>query len=274
VGCSVWRLCRRWSSNNGFSMLLSEPDDRVWFVIRDRCMFDLLYQRLCRDELYRRVLTTVIDMGYLPVYHVRTADSNTYWGAIMDRTKLTLTGQASVPVDLAQLSMEKSSVFTDDPRTLLIGKNRLGALMVATVEQYRRVYVHGQSLRARVVPLLEKVPDTPLTPLYPLDFEAINKLPCGEPLDTGLPPAKRPKTAKAPAATSSTVVAAVSESPVSSAPASAAVTPVPHTSAETSGHAQVAGVQWLHAQGYMPDGDDNLGGLLQELLEEYSDNDA
>jgi len=165
---SVWRVCRRWSTNNGLSLLLSEPDDRVWFVIRDRCMFDLLYQRVCRDETFRRVLTVLVDAGYLPVYHVRTADSHTYWGAIIDRTKINLTQSApaqAAPVNLSELAHEKSNVWSDDPSSILIGKNRLGSLMVSAFEQYRRVYTTGVFLRAKVLSSVSRIPDVPITPI-------------------------------------------------------------------------------------------------------------
>lgn len=167
---SVWRVCRRWSTNNGLSLLLSEPDDRVWFVIRDRCMFDLIYQRVCRDEQYRHILGTIIDAGYIPVYHVRTADSHTYWGAIIDRTKINLTQAApaqAAPVNLEELAKEKAVVWSDDPTSILIGKNRLGSLMQAALDQYRRVYLTGISLRAKVLSSVSKVPAIPLTKLTP-----------------------------------------------------------------------------------------------------------
>lgn len=170
---NVWRVLRRWSTSNGLSLLLSEPDDRVWFVIRDRCMFDLVYQRVCRDEPYRKILSTVVDQGYLPVYHVRTADSHTYWGAIIDRTKINLTQSTpsqSDPVDLEQLATEKEKVWTDDPSTILVGKNRLGRLMVAALEQYRRVYEVGVSLRAKVLASVPNIPSIPLTPITELSY--------------------------------------------------------------------------------------------------------
>ena len=165
---SVWRVCRRWSSNNGLSLLLSEPDDRVGFGGRDRCMFDLLYQRVCRDEDFRRILSVLVDAGYLPVYHVRTADSHTYWGAIIDRTKINLTQAApaqAAPVNLTQLAKEKTNVWTDDPSSILIGKNRLGSLMVSALDQSRRVYLTGVSLRAKVLSSVSRIPDVPLTPI-------------------------------------------------------------------------------------------------------------
>ena len=165
---NVWRVLRRWSTSNGLSLLLSEPDDRVWFVIRDRCMFDLVYQRVCRDESYRKILSTVIDQGYMPVYHVRTADNHTYWGAIIDRTKINLTQSApsqSDPVDLEGLAAEKEKVWTDDPSTILVGKNRLGRLMVSALEQYRRVYEIGISLRAKVLASVPNIPQIPLSPI-------------------------------------------------------------------------------------------------------------
>ena len=165
---NVWRVLRRWSTSNGLSLLLSEPDDRVWFVIRDRCMFDLVYQRVCRDESYRKILSTVVDQGYMPVYHVRTADSHTYWGAIIDRTKINLTQSTpsqSDPVDLEGLAAEKEKVWTDDPSTILVGKNRLGRLMVSALEQYRRVYEIGVSLRAKVLASVPNIPQIPLTPI-------------------------------------------------------------------------------------------------------------
>lgn len=165
---AVWRVCRRWSTNNGLSLLLSEPDDRVWFVVRDRCMFDLVYQRVCRDDQYRHILGTLVDAGHVPVYHVRTADSHTYWGAIIDRTKINLTQAAPAqvaPVNLDELAKEKAGVWADDPTSILIGKNRLGSLMVSALEQYRRVYLTGVSLRAKVLSSVSKLPAIPLTPI-------------------------------------------------------------------------------------------------------------
>ena len=104
----------------------------------------------------------------MPVYHVRTADSHTYWGAIIDRTKINLTQSIpsqSDPVDLEGLAAEKEKVWTDDPSTILVGKNRLGRLMVSALEQYRRVYEIGVSLRAKVLASVPNIPPIPLTPI-------------------------------------------------------------------------------------------------------------
>lgn len=164
------RVCRRWSTNNGLSLLLSDPDDRVWFVVRDRCMFDLVYQRVCRDEVFRRILAALCDRGYLPVYHVRTADAQTYWGAIIDRSKLNLTTsttQENSSVNLSDLARERAEVWSDNPGSILVGKNRLGYLMKAALEQYRLLYDVGMQLRAKVPPGTEVVPALPLSQIVP-----------------------------------------------------------------------------------------------------------
>lgn len=145
--------CREWSTSNSLSLLLSSPDDRVWFVLRDRCMFDLVFQRICRDEEYRKVLRYLIEQRFLPVYHVRTAYAHTYWGGIIDKTKLTLTSvtadqHRNSSVDsLAEISVDSSSL---DPSRIIVGKNRLGFIMKSAMETYIQVYHTKMALRANV----------------------------------------------------------------------------------------------------------------------------
>ena len=156
-----FRVCRRWSTNNGLSLLMSDPDDRVWYVIRDRCMFDIIYQRVARDEVYRQILYTLLQRDFLPVYHVRTADTTTYWGAIINREKIqTVHSVAPSSVDLDKLADHCASTTTTDSSTILIGKNRLGSIMISAMKQYLHVYQHGMPLKAKIsnvpiVPIIE-----------------------------------------------------------------------------------------------------------------------
>lgn len=157
-------MCRRWGSANGMSLLLTDPNDRIWFLIRDRCMFDFVYQRISRDETYRHILETLIDAQYLPVYHVRTANETTYWGATMNResTSNTLTDR-SPKEDLETMYLEAARHSYSNPKELLVGENRLGEIMVDAIQAYRQVQsgisttrVHGliqQDLQKELTPL-------------------------------------------------------------------------------------------------------------------------
>jgi hypothetical protein len=157
-------MCRRWGSANGMSLLLTDPNDRIWFLIRDRCMFDFVYQRIARDEVYRHVLETLVDAQYLPVYHVRTANEMTYWGATMNResTSNTLTDR-SPKEDLETMYLEASRHSYNSPKELLVGENRLGEIMVDAIQAYRQVQA-GIST-TRVNGLIQNDLEKELTPL-------------------------------------------------------------------------------------------------------------
>ena len=157
-------MCRRWGSANGMSLLLTDPNDRIWFLVRDRCMFDFVYQRIARDEVYRHVLETLIDAQYLPVYHVRTANEMTYWGATMNResTSNTLTDR-SPKEDLETMYLEASRHSYSSPKELLVGENRLGEIMVDAIQAYRQVQ-SGIST-TRVNGLIQNDFEKELTPL-------------------------------------------------------------------------------------------------------------
>lgn len=194
------KACRRYGSSNGLSLLQSNPDDRVWFIVRDRCMFDIVYQRICRDALYRHVLTTLMNHRYLPVYHVRTADSSTYWGATMNRDLMRFTNRTSVsspteafpaeqcqrsqsptgtqvpvvppntpshlPDQLAHLSVTYN--LDANPAQLLVGQNRLGSIMVQAYRIFYEVHHVGVVLR-NVTNMGEpmRMPTLPPAPLHP-----------------------------------------------------------------------------------------------------------
>lgn len=219
--------CREWSSNNALSLLLTSPDDRVWFVIRDRCMYDLVFQRICRDAEYRGVLQFLIEQKYLPVYHVKTAHAHTYWGGIIDKTKLNLTtvsaeqNRAASLDLLAEVSVDMSSL---DPASIIVGKNRLGFIMKSAMETYRQVYDCKMALRVDVFKLPTKqrlpsvegsesdqdegpeedvsiayLPAYELTPLATTDFRpppsgsALNRKRKAPPSRPGTPPPSFPK---------------------------------------------------------------------------------
>lgn len=204
------RACRRWGTNNGLSLLLSDPDDRVWFIVRDRCMFDLVWQRLCRDEAYRHIVSVLVDLQYLPVYHVRTADQDTYWGAIIDRSKLNLTSSTSAEnaaVDLGALSRERSTTWPDDPGSILVGKNRLGYIMRSAYIQHRALYGRGIPVRPKAIQLAnDRLPVFPITPLV-LPSAAPSSSPDSDP-----PPSKRPRTETEQLSPAASCVVAAGES--------------------------------------------------------------
>ena len=200
--------CKEWSSFNALSMLLCNPDDRVWYVVRDRCMYDLVFQRICRDDTYRQVLRYLIEQRFLPVYHVRTAYAQTYWGGIIDKTKLNLTttsaeqNRAASLDMLAEVSMEISCF---DPASIIVGKNRLGFIMKSAMETYIQIYHVKMVLRANVflLPTKQPLPEFELNedkesqtptisflPAYPLTPLAV--IP-------SKPPMKRPAPATRPA---------------------------------------------------------------------------
>jgi len=137
--------CRKWGCANGMSKQLVDPNDRVWSVVRDRCMFDLLFQRLCRDADYFYTVQTLVNARCIPVYHVRTANENTYWGATMDRTKLMHTQRdrdPHKPLEETLDEIEADKCMVDDPRSLLVGRNRLGDLMVEAYHAMQQYYFH------------------------------------------------------------------------------------------------------------------------------------
>ena len=146
-------VCKEWSTNNSLSMLMASPDDRVWFVVRDRCMFDLVFQRIARDDQYRHVLKTLVEQRILPVYHVRTAYSQTYWGGIINKAKLNLTTSTADENRAASLSMLADvsvQALNLDPSNLILGRNRLGLIMKHAMQTYTQIYDVGMLLRADV----------------------------------------------------------------------------------------------------------------------------
>ena len=217
--------CKEWSSFNALSMLLCNPDDRVWYVVRDRCMYDLVFQRICRDDTYRQVLRYLIEQRFLPVYHVRTAYAQTYWGGIIDKTKLNLTttsaeqNRAASLDMLAEVSMEISCF---DPASIIVGKNRLGFIMKSAMETYIQIYHVKMVLRANVfllptkqplpefelnedkesqTPTISFLPAYPLTPLAVIPTKPPMKRPASiarpaerETPETSQPPLKRSRT--------------------------------------------------------------------------------
>ena len=170
------KACRRYGSSNGLSVLQSNPDDRVWFILRDKCMFDIVYQRICRDEEYRSILRELIKRRFTPVYHVRTADPNTYWGATMNKDVLRFTNKNTCPGShtatdkfLEDLSTEYTeSNFDLNPSQLLIGRNRLGEIMVRAYQIFVEVYEVGVVVRnISIHPQGLIMPAYPISPLAP-----------------------------------------------------------------------------------------------------------
>jgi len=137
-------------------------------------MYDLVFQRICRDDVYRSVLSTLIDQGYLPVYHVRTADENTYWGGIIAKERLPVAGGTGTQGPVPGVSMEHSvdSLAAEreaglflEPGRLIQGKNRLGEIMRAAMDSYRLLQ-KGHPMRSKVIETeISHVPNYPLTPL-------------------------------------------------------------------------------------------------------------
>lgn len=137
--------CRRWGCANGMSRQLADPNDRLWMVVRDRCMYDVVYQRMCRDPLYYKVMDTLVVARCFPVYHVRTANANTYWGATMDRTRLLHTQKDRSPSGsgedaLRDLLAHEEGVPPSFPKDILIGRNRLGEIMLEAYYAVNQFY--------------------------------------------------------------------------------------------------------------------------------------
>ena len=189
-------MCRRWGSANGMSLLLTDPNDRVWILVRDRCMFDLVFQRISRDSVYREILSTLVDAQYMPVYHVRTANDMTYWGATMNRETVTNTLHDRSPQeDEETLYAEALKHNHRSPKEMLIGENRLGDIMVEALQAYRQV--HTGLATTRVQGLIQDDLKTDLTPLgkhiiSQAERELYEETVC----DESEKPTKKPKTAK------------------------------------------------------------------------------
>ena len=195
-------MCRRWGSANGMSLLLTDPNDRIWILIRDRCMFDLVYQRISRDKVYRDILSTLVDAQYLPVYHVRTANAMTYWGATMNREAVTNTmNDRSPQEDLETLYKEAAKQSYKSPKELLIGDNRMGEIMVEAIEAYR--HLQKGMVTTRVQGLFQGSLRAELTPLgkhvisqaeRELDDDENHLMENGRPGNSGKKSGKKPKT--------------------------------------------------------------------------------
>ena len=112
--------CKKWGDTYGMSFLMTDPQDDVWIVCRDRWMFDLVFQRIARDVQYRTILRILVAHDLLPVYHIRTSTSDTYWGATINRER-------------AQKPYSQAS-------ELLLGKNRLGEIMVQALATYHQMF--------------------------------------------------------------------------------------------------------------------------------------
>lgn len=163
------KLARRWSDVNGMSLLMCDPDARLWIIVRDRCMFDLVFQRICRDESYRKILSTLIKHRVLPVYHVRTATDQTYWGAIMDKSKFTPNKVSNVENCEAMIEDAYNRPGRDvscNKLEYLVGRNRLGCIMKEAMCMYDEVYNVGMPLRIHI-PSMESthLPPIPISPI-------------------------------------------------------------------------------------------------------------
>lgn len=179
--------CKRWGSSNGMSLLMSNPNDRLWNLIRDQCMFELIYQRISRDKEYRFILSVLFDNQYLPVYHVRTAIESTYWGATIDRNFLsnTLTDR-SPKGEKEEMYLGAEKNYYQNRTTSLIGQNRLGEIMIDALQAYRQVYTINQDADNTTTTSIEKIYDLlqfrfdyPITPLnIPENFHTSPKNEC------------------------------------------------------------------------------------------------
>ena len=132
-------MCRRWGSANGMSLLMTDPNDRIWHIIRDRCMFDLVFQRVARDPVYRMILERLVDNQFVPVYHVRTAKDTTYWGATLDKDAVSNTQLDRSPKENSiNALLDEADPLYSDPSSLLIGRNRLGFIMMDVLAAIRQ----------------------------------------------------------------------------------------------------------------------------------------
>jgi hypothetical protein len=161
-------MCRRWGSTNGMSLLMTDPNVRVWHIIRDRCMFDLVFQRISRDAKYRYVLTKLIENQFTPVYHVRTAKPTTYWGATLNKD---IASNAQVDRNPKQTEMDKLIQETEplyfDPSHHLVGQNRLGHIMVEVFHAYTQ-FKTSQFWSCRLGQVINgPIPNLDLTPIQP-----------------------------------------------------------------------------------------------------------
>lgn len=134
--------CKRWGSSNGMSLLMSDPNDRLWYLIRDQCMYELIYQRIARDEEYRFILNTLYDNQFLPVYHIRTSVESTYWGATINRKLVSNSMIDRCPKDCDEELYEGAEKnLHRNIKDCLIGQNRLGEIMVDALQAYRQLYL-------------------------------------------------------------------------------------------------------------------------------------
>ena len=186
-------MCRRWGSANGMSLLLTDPNDRIWFLVRDRCMFDVVFQRISRDEVYRLILTSLVDAQYTPVYHVRTANEATYWGATMNRELQTNTMYDRSPrqEDMETLYDEAEKYMYREGRDMLVGDNRLGQIMVEALFAYRKLQSDGGIGTTRVHGLVHNDLKRPLTPLGAHIVTAAQQELAEEEAGQKLPPTKK-----------------------------------------------------------------------------------
>lgn len=164
-------MCRRWGSANGMSLLLTDPNDRIWYLVRDQCMFELVFQRYMRDPEYHFILTKLVDAQLLPVYHVRTANDSTYWGATINRDLVSNTLYDRSPKETPdQMYQEAEKSVNMRPSDLLIGRNRLGEIMLEVVMSYRQFYDHKVDIGS--ISIDEEIRQ-PFTPLGPFGFDTI-----------------------------------------------------------------------------------------------------
>lgn len=137
--------CRIWGQTIGMSRLRLDPNDRVWNLLRDRCMFDLIIQRIGRDPDFAFILGQIIELGYTPVYHIRTSTATTYWGATLDKSKISNTSiDRNPPSTVSESDLKHlEATWSIDTHEMLIGKNRLGTIMVDAYNAFKRMQHQG-----------------------------------------------------------------------------------------------------------------------------------
>lgn len=139
--------CRKMGTSSGLSYLMCDPNDEIWFAVRDRCMYDLIYQRIARDITFRSILQTLVDLGYLPVYRIKTATQQTHWGATIDKTRV-----------FEQTNTNNLTANPTDPSTLLLGDNALGKIMVSALSDFNTTHVTGLHANTRLNTILGNQP--------------------------------------------------------------------------------------------------------------------
>lgn len=147
--------CSKWTSPNNMSVLQLNPDENIWFIMRERICLDLVLQRLYHDTEFRDILRQVVEQGLIPVYHLRTAKQNTsFWGGCVELASdihHNSTSDRTVPQGIDVAVQRIRDKWQGIP---MQGKNMLGNIYLEAYRQFTRFYqqttlAHSISTRIR-----------------------------------------------------------------------------------------------------------------------------